>query len=431
MNKRGKSIFFAVGSLAAGLLLLGQGLVFAAEKPYKIGTILPLTGGSAPYGLPMQSGVRLAIKDVNLAGGILGRELVAVHRDSGSSPTVGVDAAMKLVKIDRVLYVIGGFSSGTTKAEAEAVTIPNKIVQMGQGCTSPMLSVMKDNDYFFRTCMQDLYQGAALAEMMYNDGARTITIPYANNPYGLGITDTISVAFAELGGKVLAKIPHELGKPSYKAEISMIFGPKPDAVAFIEYPEDMMVIGKQAIAMGHGPDKTPWYGSDAWKVPEVLEAIGADQLEGVKGTAQGVLEGGSLETFLAEYQVEYGSAPQKPFIEPGYDAVIAFAVAAAASGKLPEDITSTDIRDNMRPANNAPGRKFYAGPDEIKKGLEWAAQGIDTDYVGVASEEDVDEYGDIVAAVNIWQITGGEIVNIGNIVPEPVKREKLGARYLP
>jgi hypothetical protein len=143
------------------------------------------------------------------------------------------------------------------------------------------------------------------------------------------------------------------------------------------------------------------------------------------------LAGGSLATFLAEYQVEFGSEPQKPFIEPGYDAVIAFAVAAARSGKLPEDITSTDIRDNMRPANNAPGRKFYAGPDEIKKGLEWAAQGIDTDYVGVASEVDFDEYGDIVAAVNIWEITGGKIVNTGNIVPEPVKREKLGPRYLP
>jgi ABC-type branched-subunit amino acid transport system substrate-binding protein len=379
----------------------------------------------------MQSGVRLAIRDVNLAGGILGRQLVAVHRDSGSLPTVGVDAAMKLVKVDKVIYVIGGFSSGVTTAMAEAATIPNNITHCGQGCTSPMLSVLKDDDYFYRTCMQDLYQGAALAEMMWRDGARKITIPYANNPYGLGIADTIAVAFKELGGTVLAKIPHELGKPSYKAEISMIFGPEPDAVAMIEYPEDMMVISKQSIAAGYGPDKIPWYGCDAWAVPEVLKSVGAEQLEGVKGTAQGVLEGVSYKYFLREYEAEFGSLPQKPFIEPGYDAVVAFAVAVARSGKLPEDITSKDVRDNLRLASNAPGNKFYAGPDEIKKGLEWAAQGIDTDYVGVASEVDFDEYGDIVAAVRVWQVKGGEIVSVANIVPEPVKREKLGPRYLP
>ena len=430
MSKKVRKTFFVICTLIV-ILLVGE-MAFSA-KPYKIGSLLPLTGDSAPFGLPQQTGVRLGVRDVNLAGGILGRKLVCVYRDSGSMPTPGVDATMKLVKIDKVPYVIGGFSSGVTMAAAKAVTIPNKIVHIGQGCTSPLLSVMKDDDYFFRACMHDLYQGAALAEMMWEDGARKIVLNYANNPYGLGIADATAQRFTELGGEVLAKIPHELGKPSYKAELSMVFErtPKPDAVAMIVYPEDMIVMGKQAIAMGYGPDVIPWYGCDAWMAPEVVEGIGAKNLEGVKGTASGVLPGPSLETFRKEYEEEFGTFPTKPFIEPGYDAVVAFAVAVARSGKLPEELTPKDIRDNMRPANNAPGRKFYAGPEEIKKGLAWAAQGIDTDYVGVASTVEFDKYGDIVGAVAIWQVKEGKIVVIENLLPEPVSREKLGPRYLP
>jgi len=429
MSKKSKRIFFAICSLAVSSLLFTQA-AFSA-RPYKIGSLLPLTGDSAPMGLPMQTGVRLGVRDVNLAGGILGRKLVCIYRDSGSMPTPGVDATMKLVKVDKVPYIIGGFSSGVTMAAAQGVTIPNKVVQIGQGTTSPLLSVMKDDDYFFRACMHDLYQGAALAKMMWDDGARKISIAYANNPYGLGIADSTAQRFKELGGKVLVKVPHELGRPSYKAEISMTFAPKPDAVAMIVYPEDMIIMGKQAIAMGYGPHVVPWYGCDAWMAQEVVNGIGAKNLEGVKGTASGVLAGPSLTTFLKEYKEEFGEFPPKPFIEPGYDAVIAFAVAAARSGKLPEQLTPKDIRDNLRPACNAPGRKFYAGPEEIKKGLKWASEGIDTDYIGVASTVDFDKYGDIVGAVAIWQIKEGKITVIKNVVPKPVSREKLGPRYLP
>ena len=427
-----KKFCLVIFSLIFVLLLLTQSAVFA-EEPYKIGSLLPLTGDCAAMGLPMQNGVKLAVRDVNLAGGILGRKLVCVYKDSGSMPTTAVDATMKLVKVDKVHYVIGGYSSGATMAAAKAVTIPNNIVHIGQGTTSPMLSVMKDNDCFFLATVHDLYQGAALAEMMWKDGARKIVINYANGPYGLGIADSIGQRFKELGGEVLAKVPLDAGNPSYKSELSMIFDrtPKPDAVPMIADPEDMIIMGKQAIAMGYSHNVIPWYGCDAWMAQEVVDAIGAENLEGIKGTAAGVLSGPSLETFRKEYKEEFGEFPPKPFIEPGYDAVIAFAAAVSRSGKLPEELTSKDIRDNMRPANNAPGKKFYTGPEEIKKGLEWAEQGIDTDYIGVASTVEFDKYGDVKGAIAIWQVKEGKIVIIKNLLVEPVSREKLGPRYLP
>jgi len=124
-----KKFCLVICSLIFVLFLLTQSAVFA-EEPYKIGSLLPLTGDCAPMGLPMQNGVKLTVRDVNLAGGILGRKLVCVYKDSGSMPTTVVDATMKLVKVDKVHYVIGGYSSGATMAAAKAVTIPNNIVHI-------------------------------------------------------------------------------------------------------------------------------------------------------------------------------------------------------------------------------------------------------------------------------------------------------------
>jgi branched-chain amino acid transport system substrate-binding protein len=377
----------------------------------------------------MQNATRLACKHINKAGGILGRKLVLIHMDSGSLPTPAVDAATKLVKVHKVPAIVGAFSSGVTMAVVKGVTVPNRVVQIGQGCTSPMLSILKDEDYFFRTCMQDLYQGAALAELMWNDGHKKISILYANNPYGVGMCDAITQRFRELGGKVIHRVPYNLGKPSYKAELGRAFSHAPSAVAMLVYPQDAIVMFKQGVEAGY--NKTPWYGCDAWKVEEVIEGVGAKFLNGIRGTGPGVLESPSLETFVKEYEEEFGEKPSVPFMEPGYDAVIAIACAIVKAGKPPSKLRGIDIKNNIREPVNAPGEVFYAGPEEIKKGLEWIKEGKDTDYVGCASRVEFDKWGDTISSVEVWEIREGKFVSITNLTPKPVDREKLGPRYMP
>ncbi len=398
-----------------------------AQKPYKIGTLLPITGNYAPIGGAMQEADHLAMKHINEAGGIMGHELDLANRDTTSTPTGGVDAARKLVQVDNVPAIVGAFSSGVSKAVGEGVTIPNKIVQIAQGSTSPALSILDDDDYFFRACMHDLYQGAAVANEIYEDGIRKLSIIYVNNPYGEGLNDSSAYRFEQLGGEVVNQVPYEQAKPNYATEIDRGFSSEVDGVLFITYPEDMMTMSKQAIAEGYGD--MPWYGVDAWKAPEVIESVGAENLEGTKGTSQGVMEGPSLETFRNSYIEEFGQVPPKPFMTPGYDAVVSISLAIARSGKSPSELTSKDIRDNLRPVTSAPGEEVYAGPEELEKAFDLLADGKEVNYIGAAGEVAYDDYGDAASAVQIWQIEDGEFKTVDNVIPEPVAREDLGAKY--
>lgn len=423
-------------SLALGLVLLFTvGCLLAyqpsavAQESYKIGTVLPLTGNYGSIGSAMQKSDILAMKHINEAGGIMGHELKLVNRDTASTPTSGVDAARKLIQVDGVPAYVGAFSSGVSKAIAEGVTIPNKVVQIAQGSTSPMLSILSDDDYFFRACMHDLYQGAAVAEQIYEDGVRNLGIMYANNPYGLGLNDSSALRFEDLGGEVIEQVPYEQGKATYSAEVDRVFSGDVDGVLFITYPEDMMTISKNAIAKGYYPQETPWFGVDAWKAPEVIESVGAENLEGIKGTSQGVLGGPSYETFRNSYQEEFNELPPKPFMEPGYDAVVSIALAIAKSGEAPGEVNSTDIRDNLRPVTSEPGEKVYAGPEELEKAFNLLAEGEDINYIGAAGEVAYDEYGDAASAVQIWQIKDGEFTTFDNVIPEPVARDRLGEEY--
>jgi len=343
-------------------------------------------------------------------------------------PTGGVDAARKLVQVDKVPAIVGSFSSGVSKAVAEGVTIPNEVVQIGQGCTSPVLSVLDDNDYFFRACMMGLYQGAALGELIYDSGVRKLAIFYANNPYGLGLNDATAQRFKDLGGEVVNQVPHELGKATYSSELDRVFSGDVGAVAMIVYPSDMKVVGKEAIGKGYGD--IPWFGCDAWQSTEVVESIGADQMEGKKGTTQGVMAGPSYNTFLESYKKVFGGAPTKPFVSTGYDATVSIALAIAKSGKSPDELTSKDIRDNLRPVTSSPGEKVYAGPEELEKAFNLLSEGKEVNYIGAAGKVAYDEYGDASAAVKIWQIQDGQFVTVKNVVPDPVDREKLGERYV-
>lgn len=418
-----------------GLVVLAAWILFFlampvhAEPSYQVGTLLPLTGSGGPQGAEQQRGNILAARHVNRAGGIRGVKLKLIHRDSGTDPTVAVDAARKLVQVDGVPAIVGAWSSGVSKAVAQAVTIPNRVVQIMQGSTSPMLSILRDQDYVFRACMHDLYQGGALGKIIRDDDHQTLSILYVNNPYGKGMADATTVRFEQLGGKVLRKVPYEIGKASYSAEVSRTFQGNPDAVLMVTYPEDAIVIFKQAIQNGNGPSSVPWYGTDAWKVPDVVNAVGAEHLEGVKGTSQGIIKNPSYETFTRAFKEEFGHAVQQPFTETGYDATASIALAIARSGKSPQEIKGKHIRDSLRQVTSPPGQKIYAGVEQFKKAFRLLRQGKEIDYEGVAGKVAYDRFGDAKSAVQTWVIRDGIFEVEDNFIPKPVSRDKMGPSY--
>ena len=145
-------------------LIVSVGLAGIAEDTIKVGALVPLTGAIAPYGPPILDGAKLAVEQINAAGGVLGKKLELVIRDTGSSPDVGRDAAKKLIEIDRVPAIIGAYSSGVTLA-VSSVTIPSDVVLVSPVSVSAAIAALNDNDYVFCTIVSNEVQGRVLARL--------------------------------------------------------------------------------------------------------------------------------------------------------------------------------------------------------------------------------------------------------------------------
>ncbi len=143
--------------------------------------------------------------------------------------------------------VVGSLSSGVTLAVAEAVTVPDKIIQISPASTSPALTAVEDNDFLFRTTLSDAAQGLILAKLANELGYKKVSTMYVNNAYGQGLSENFAAAFEELGGEVPAQVSHEQEQPSYLAELQKATEGKPDALAALSYPQSATVYIKEAI----------------------------------------------------------------------------------------------------------------------------------------------------------------------------------------
>lgn len=394
--------------LTAGTLAFGGFSTFAQDKYITLGTLLPLTGALAGWGQPEQAATDLAKYHVNQAGGPLGKELDLVHRDSRTDPTTAVDAARKLVTISRVPAFAGANSSGVTLATARAVSIPNEVVQVAVASTSPKLTELEDNDFIFRTCPSDALQGIVLGNLAYDEGYETASTIYVNNAYGQGLSDNFKKAYEEAGGKVLATVPYEKGKPSYRAELKKATEDSPEVLMLFGYIENGSTILRQAIG---GKFIEEFIVADGMAgAEEVIENVGAEHLEGVLGTTPLSPKTASLDFYRQGYEKLFGTPPPKPsFLQLAYDAIVIPSLAIHAAGKA----TGPAIRDHMRVVANPPGEKIDAS--QLARGFELLDAGKEIDYVGAGGSQDFDEHGDITTPFGIFQVQSGEWVQVKTV----------------
>ena len=101
--------------IVAALAVSGATLVFAAE-PINIGVSGPYTGGSAPMGVSMRDGVRLAAEEINKAGGVLGRQIKLIERDDEAKNERGVQVSQELINREHVVATLGFINTGVSLA---------------------------------------------------------------------------------------------------------------------------------------------------------------------------------------------------------------------------------------------------------------------------------------------------------------------------
>jgi len=290
------------------------------NEPIKIGYFGPLTGESASLGEPGMAGAMLAAKEINDAGGVLGRKLEIIFEDDKCSAQ-GVQAITKLVNVDKVVGITGpdcSSSGGPALPIAQKAGVP-VVIRWASAA-----SLTKIGDFIFRLYPSDTYQSRYIAEFVYNTlGKRKAAVIYVNNAWGKGLEEDFVKRFVELGGQIVMDEGVTQDSRDFRTQLAKLNASGVDVLFVPVYPGNAVAMLKQIKEISL---KLPVIGGDIFDADEVIKSPGA---EGVMYT---VGKMNNSESFRSKAEAETGKKADKISASMAYDAVKALAKAIQTAG---------------------------------------------------------------------------------------------------
>lgn len=355
-----------------------------AEADAMVGVLQPATGDLGDLGAPIQdAGV---LPGIQLEDEGAPYNIDIRREDTETEPEVGIERAQALVDAGYP-SITGAAASGVTIPVAADVCIPEEVVLISPASTSPQMTDM-DGDYVLRTTPSDALQGAATAQIAYEElGIESASVFFLNNDYGQGLNDAFADSFSELGGEILEQAAFEPEQPSYDSELEVVFADDPDSVYIIAYPDSGEQIFRDYYENFESGETIL---ADAGLQSNDLPAEVDNPMENVVGTAPAAV-GPHRETFDELYQAEFDAEPTV-FTPHAYDATAIHILAQLRAGEL----SGAAVADQIREVAN-PGGEIVT-PETLADGLDMAADGEAIQYEGAASEVVFDENGDLEAA---------------------------------
>ena len=371
---------------------------------FKIGYVLPETGALSFLGPPMIEAVKMAVDEINAAGGVLGQDVELVASDSGTDPDVA-NASVDTLLAEGVDYIVGPASSGI------ALSVIDKITGAGIPMCSPsntgvQFTSYDDNDLYFRTAPPDNLQAQVLADLIVDDGATTVVVLGRADEYGEGFANLLADDLEAAGVTVADTIIYDPEAGSYADVASDIAAASPDAVAMISFDEGAQII-KDAIAAGVGPADVQWYGADGIQSSEFWEKVDPNDpsvVEGIRGTAPSAAPEGGEATFTERF-AEFAPGTDTIFSGHAYDCVVIGALAADVAGSD----APADVAANIVDVTRAPGDtcSLY---DECLKIVD---DGGEVDYDGASGPLDFVDVGEPGAgAYDTWEFDAEGAVQV-------------------
>ena len=334
----------AARAVLACALLLGlapacnDGSQDADDAPaLKIGLLLNFSAESEAKARDRERAFDLAVKHINAAGGVLGRPVETVSRDSTQDPAVAAEEARRMIEDDGVHALVGPNSSANSLAVVEQVTGPAGIPTISPSATSPMLTSAADDDFFFRTALSDSAQGPVLARVTRERGFTNVGLIYRDDAWGRGLYESFAAAWTG----TLQAVMLDAEQTTYLSELRETASRGAQALVVITFEAEAEVVIREAI-------QSELYGSfvlgDALKSPALLRAVGADLLAGTYGTAGAAEPETTIaDSWDAAFAAEYGNPPEYAYVRETYDATVALALAAQAAGS----VEGAAIRDQL------------------------------------------------------------------------------------
>ena len=323
----------------------------------KIGVFEPMTGANAAGGVLEVEGVKLANK---LYPTVLGKKVELVYVDNKSDKVEAASAASNLVEQEHVNAIIGSWGSGNSMAAGDVV-MDAKVPAVAASATNPLVTA--GNDYYFRVCFIDPFQGTVMAKYAANKlkAKKVALIQDVSSDYSVGICKFFTDEFVKITGdkdSVVAKSNYNTGDQDFTAQLTNIKSKNPDVIfAPGNFTEGALII-KQARQLGI---TTPIIGGDTWETPEFLD-IGKEDVEGTVFSTFFASETpitSESKTFLDEYRKEYNKEPAA-VTALSYDAYLVI----LDSIKRANSADPVKIRDEIAKTKNFPGAAGVITIDE-------------------------------------------------------------------
>jgi branched-chain amino acid transport system substrate-binding protein len=311
---------------------------FGQAKPYKVGTIQPLSGPGAVGGKTALVGVQMAADRINNSGGINGRPIELVVADDESKPDVGRRKAQKLVDEDKIDVQVGGFLSNICLA-CMPVWDEARIVNIISVCLDTTLTTTKCNRYSFRPSDYAPAQAVAFAPYLVNKMGKKWHIVFADYAWGQSTRDAYVAQIRKAGGEIAGMTGIPLGTADMTPFLSKISG-NFDGLLGV-FATDGVTVGNQVYDLGL-TRKYKWAGDGAIAESTNLPALGS-KIEGFVGinrylpVLQGPLDTPAHRKFLEEASARLkkidptGPLPDR-YVQSNYESMNAVKLGMEKSG---------------------------------------------------------------------------------------------------
>ncbi|MEH7747468.1 ABC transporter substrate-binding protein [Neobacillus drentensis] len=327
----------------------------------KIGANLELSGGVASYGQSAKEGIELAIEEINKEG-INGKKLKLVTVDNKSDAAEATNGALKLATQDKVVAMIGAATSTNTLAQVQ-IAQDNKIPLITPTATNATITNKdgKLNDFVFRTCFIDPFQGTVAANFATNDlkvKSAAVLID-SSSDYSKGLASSFKKNFEANGGKIVKEEAYVAKDTDFRATLTNIKAANPEYIFVPGFYEEVGLIIKQARELGLN---VPIMGGDGWDSPKLVEIAGAPTLNNTFITNH-YSSGDSdkkVQDFVAAFKAKYDGKSPDAFTALGYDTVYFLADAIKRAG-------SSDSSKIQKALEETDGLELVSGKVKLDK----------------------------------------------------------------
>ncbi|MYM26044.1 ABC transporter substrate-binding protein [Duganella sp. FT135W] len=327
---------FKLKLLVAGVAL-GFAAVSQAADPIKIGVSGPFTGGSAPMGVSMRDGVKLAVADINAKGGVLGRQIVLVERDDEAKPERGVQIAQELINKEKVVATVGYINTGVALA-SQRFYQDAKIPVMNNVATGSIITKQfadQPENYIFRNSANDQIQSHMIVrEAVDNRKFKKVAILADSTNYGQLGREDLEKALAEKSLKAVAIEKYNIKDVDMTAQL--LKAKQAGAEVVLTYG-----IGPELAQIANGMEKLGWkvplIGSWTLSMANFIDNAGKNG-NGTRMPQTFIQDPTTpkrkafIDAYVKAYNPPQGRMPSPVSAAQGYDSIYLLAAAIKQAG---------------------------------------------------------------------------------------------------